>query len=121
MLSEDPTHFAIVSTADHHLYTKDGRTVHVNGNPIPEADPSTFQVLQGAYTRDSQHVFYFDQPIVEADLSSFRPLDGPYASDSAHVYWMGKAIDGADPSTFRVLNANFECSTDTSVRTTGRR
>ena len=121
MLSEDPTHFAIVSTADHYLYTKDGRTVHVNRNPMPEADPSTFEVLQGAYARDSQHVFYFDRPIVEADLSSVRPLDGPYASDSARVYWMGKAIDGADPSTFRVLNANFECSTDTSVRTTGRR
>jgi DKNYY family protein len=114
VLSEDPTHFAIVSTADHYLYTKDGRTVHVNGNPIPGADPSTFQVLQGAYARDGQHVFYFDQPIVEADLSSFRPLDAPYASDSARVYWMGKAIDGADPSTFRVLNANFECSTNCS-------
>ena len=95
MLSEDPTHFAIVSAADHYLYTKDGRTVHVNGNPIPGADPSTFQVLQGAYARDSQHVF-FDQPIVAADVSSVRPLDGPNASDSARVYWMGKAIDGAD-------------------------
>ena len=38
-LSEDPTHFAIVSTADHYLYTKDARAVHVNGNPIPGADP----------------------------------------------------------------------------------
>ncbi len=112
VLSEDPTHFAIVSTADHYLYTKDARAVHVNGNPIPGADPSTFQVLQGAYARDTQRVFYFDQQIADADLSSFRPLDGPYAADSARVYWMGKTIDGADPSTFRVLNANFECSTD---------
>ena len=45
VLSEDPTHFATVSTADHYLYTKDGRPVHVNRNPIPEADPSTFEVL----------------------------------------------------------------------------
>ena len=81
--------------ADHYLYTKDGSTVHVNGNPIPDADPSTFQVLQGAYARDARRVFYFDQPIADADLSSFRPLDGPYATDSAHVYWMGKTIDGA--------------------------
>ena len=89
MLSEDPTHFATVSTADNYLYPKDGRPVHVNRNPIPEADPSTFQVLQEAYARDRQYVFYFDQPIVEADLS-VRPLDGHYASDSARVYWMGR-------------------------------
>ncbi len=112
VLSEDPTHFAIVSTADNYRYTKDASTVYVNGNPIPGADPSTFQVLQGGYARDAQRVSYFDQQIADADLSSFRPLDGPYASDSARVYWMGKTIDGADQSTFRVLNANFECSTD---------
>lgn len=112
VLSEDPEHFAIVSNADHYLFTKDSTAVHVNGNPIPDADPATFEVLQGAYARDGRSTFYFDGPIAGADLSSFRPLDGPYASDSAHVYWMGKTIDGANPSTFRVLNADFECSAD---------
>jgi hypothetical protein len=112
VLSEDPAHFAIISTADNYIYTKDGQTVHVNGNPIPDADPATFQVLQGAYARDVQRVFYFDAPIADADLSSFRPLDGPYASDATRVFWMGKTIDGADPVTFRVLNADFECSAD---------
>lgn len=112
VLSEDPVHFAIISDADHHLYTRDGRAVHVNGNPIRDADPATFQVLQGAYARDNKRVSYFDQPIADADLSSFRPLDGPYASDFKRVYWMGKAIDDATPSTFRVLNADFECSAD---------
>lgn len=82
VLSEDPAHFAIISDAAHYLYTRDGRAVHVNGNPIPDADPATFQVLQGAYARDNKRVFYFDQPIAGADLSSFRPLDGPYASDA---------------------------------------
>jgi DKNYY family len=49
VLSEDPAHFAIISNADNYLFTKDGSTVHVNGKPIAVADPSTFQVLQGAY------------------------------------------------------------------------
>ena len=112
MLSEEPAHFAIVSNADNYLFTKDGRTVHVNGNPIADADLPTSPVLHGAYTRDYRHIFYFDHPIADAELSCFRPLDGPYASDSARVYWMVKTIDGADPLTFRVLNADFECSAD---------
>ena len=41
VLSNDPEHFAVISAADHYLFTKDGQTVHVNGNPIPDADPAT--------------------------------------------------------------------------------
>jgi hypothetical protein len=112
VLSDDPAHFAIVSTNDHYLYTKGSRTIHVNGNPIPDADPATFHVLQGAYAQDAQHVFYFSDPIQDADAATFRALEGPYASDSRRVYWMGKPIDSADPATFRVSNAAFECSAD---------
>ena len=112
VLSDDPTHFAIVSNSDHYMYTKDSRTIHVNGTPIPDADPATFRVLQGAYAQDARRVFYFADPVVDADAASFRPLDGPYAGDARHAFWMGKVIDGADPATFRVLNAAFECSAD---------
>lgn len=112
VLSDDPAHFAIVSNADHYLYTRDGSTVHVNGNPIQGADPATFHVLQGAYARDERRVFYFDQPVADANLPSFRLFEGPYAADSSRVYWMGTLIEGADPATFRVLNADFECSAD---------
>jgi DKNYY family len=112
VLSDDPAHFAIVANNDHYLFTKDTRTVHVNGKPIADADPATFRVLQGAYAQDARHVFYFSDPIVNADAVSFHPLDGPYASDLHRVYWTGTPIDGADPATFRVLNAAFECSAD---------
>ena len=98
VLSADPAHFAIISNTDHYVFTKDGRTVHVNGNPVAGADPSSFRVLQGAYAQDGQHVFYFKDVITEADAASFKPLDGPYARDAGHVYWMGKTIDGADPA-----------------------
>src|SRR5882762_5477382 len=112
VLSDDPAHFAIVLNNDHYLFTKDTRTVHVNGNPIADADPATFRVLQGAYAQDARRIFYFTDPIIDADAASFGPLDGPYAGDARRVYWMGKPIDGADPATFRVLNAAFECAAD---------
>jgi hypothetical protein len=112
VLSDDPAHFAIVANNDHYLFTKDSRTVHVNGNPIADADPATFHVLRGAYARDARRIFYFTDPVNSADPATFRPLDGPYAGDARRVYWMGKAIGGADPATFRVLNAAFECSAD---------
>src|SRR6476620_7925159 len=54
VLSDDPAHFAIVANNDHYLFTKDTRTVHVNGRPIADADPATFRVLQGAYAQDSR-------------------------------------------------------------------
>jgi hypothetical protein len=53
-ISDDPAHFAIVSNNDHYLFTKDSRTVHVNGKPIADADPATFRVLQGAYAQDAR-------------------------------------------------------------------
>ena len=112
VLSDDPAHFAIVSNTDHYLFTKDSRTIQVNGKPIAGADPATFRVLQGAYGQDAGNVYYFSDPVRNADAPSFRPLDGPYASDVHRIYWMGKAIDGADPATFQVLNAAFECSAD---------
>jgi hypothetical protein len=112
VLSQDPAHFAIISNVDHYLFTKDAETVHVNGNPIDQADPATFRVLGGAYATDGQRAFYFDQLIPDAALASFHPIKAPYADDADRVYWMGKTIDGADPATFRVLNAAFECSAD---------
>ena len=50
VLSDDPAHFAIVvANNDHYLFTKDSRTVHVNGKPIADADPATFRVLNAAF------------------------------------------------------------------------
>lgn len=112
VLSRDPAHFAIVSTNDQYLFTKDRGAVQVNGKPIADADPATLRVLQGAYAQDARHVFYFTDAIANVDAATFHPLDGPYARDAHRVYWMGTVIDGADPTTFRVLNAAFECSAD---------
>lgn len=69
VLSDDPTHFAIVANNDHYLFTKDGSTVQVNGNPIADADPATFRVLQGAYAQDSRHVFYFSDQVTSISFA----------------------------------------------------
>ncbi|MGX9788270.1 DKNYY domain-containing protein [Mycobacterium sp. MMS18-G62] len=112
VLSDDPAHFVIVSNTEHYLFTKDSRTVHVNGNPIAGADPATFRMVAGAYSQDRQRIYYFTDPVADVDAASFHALDGPYAVDARRAYWMGKAIPGANPSSFHVLNAAFECSAD---------
>jgi DKNYY family protein len=112
VLSDDPAHFGIVSDTDHYLFTKDSRTVHVNGVPVPGADPSTFAVLGGGYSRDADGIFYFTDRITAADAASFGVLEGSFARDARHAYWMGKHLPAADGASFRVLNANFECAAD---------
>jgi hypothetical protein len=112
VLSDDPAHFAIISNTEHYLFTKDRRSVHVNGKPIAGADPATLRVLAGAYSQDRQRIYYFTEPVADVDAVSFRVLEGPYAVDARRAYWMGKAIPGANTATFHVLNAAFECSAD---------
>ena len=76
VLSDDPAHFGIVSDTDHYLFTKDGRTVHVNGVPIAGADPATFRVLGGGYSQDADGIFYFTDRIPDADAASFERARG---------------------------------------------
>jgi hypothetical protein len=112
VLSTDPARFAIVADADHYLFTKDGRSVQLNGKTIVGADPATFEVLEGGYARDAAAIFHLTDRIADADAASFGVLGGSFARDARHAYWMGKPIPAADGATFRVLNANFECTAD---------
>ncbi len=111
-ISDDPSHFVSIGTFDNYIYLKDSQIVFVNGNPIPNADPTSFQVIAAAYSRDAVGVFYFNEPISDVDPATFAIVESPYARDAQSVFWMGKSIPNADPKTFRVLNKNFECSTD---------
>ena len=112
VISDDPSHIVLVGNADGYFYFKDSQTVFVNGNPIQDADPTSFQVIAAAYSRDANGVFYFNQPIPDAEPATFAIVESPYARDAQSVFWMGKIIPNADPKTFRLLNKNFECSTD---------
>ena len=86
-ISDDPAHFAIVSNNDHYLFTKDSRTVHVNGKLIADADPATFRVLNAAFE---------------------------CSADAARAYYRQSVIAGADPRTFPPGRAVTYC-TDTSI------
>src|SRR6478752_2814332 len=44
VLSDDPQHFMVISDADQYLFTRDGDSVHVNGNEVDGADPRSFKV-----------------------------------------------------------------------------
>lgn len=112
VLSDDPAHFAILSHDEGYLFTKDSSDVHVNGNPIEGADPTTFEVYGGAYATDADAVFYFATAVPGADAATFEVLEAPYARDAGHAFWMGKVIPDADPASFVVLNADFECAAD---------
>ena len=43
-------------------YGRDKSNVYVNGNPIPDADPATFQILHGANARGDRHHLLFHRP-----------------------------------------------------------
>ncbi|MGZ5377934.1 MAG: DKNYY domain-containing protein [Mycobacterium sp.] len=75
VLSDDPAHFAIISNADYYLFTRDSRTVHVNGKPIEGADPQTFRVLNADFecTADARHAYYRNSVVAGADPSTFPP------------------------------------------------
>lgn len=114
VLSDDPEHFKILSDVDHYLFAEDSSTVYVNGNPIKDADPATFEVYSGAYAKDAARLYYFTDLIPGGDPATFKVLKSPYARDDHHAYWMGKVVPGADPTSFVVLNADFECTADSA-------
>lgn len=110
VLSEDPAHFAIISSADHYLFTKDATTVHLNGNPIAGADPATFEALQDPYARDGVRVHYF------ADPPSFRVLNADFecSADARRAYYRNSVVAGVDPITFPSNRSVTRCD-ETSI------
>jgi len=112
IISDDPAHLVVLGNFGFYTYLKDSTTVFIQGNPIRDADPATFAIIQDAYSRDASHTFYFDQSLPEADSATFEIIASPYARDASHVYFMERILGDADPSTFVVLNVNFQCSAD---------
>lgn len=114
IISDDPANLEIIFSQDFFTYFKDSQTVFINGNPITDADPSTFEVLTFGYGRDKNKIFY-SYRAMPADINTFEVLEIPYSKDSQKVFYMENIIRDADPNTFRVLNANFECSADSQT------
>lgn len=85
-------------------WAKDKRYVYDYGQPVTEADPNTFEIINGsAYAKDATHVFYSSSSeyfgiyniVKGADPTTFVsvPNRTDYdAQDKDHEYWSGMAI-----------------------------
>lgn len=112
IISDDPSHLVVLGNSGFYTFLKDSKTVYIQGSPIQDADPATFEPIADAYSRDASHIFYFDQAIADVDSSTFEVIASPYSRDAAHVYFMESILPEADPATFVVLNVDFQCSAD---------
>ncbi len=112
IISTDPTHFVIIAIDNNSIFTKDQKTVQLNGNPIPDANPQTFKHLQDVYARDDQHIFHLYKTIADADIDTFTIIEPEYSRDARHVFFGERTIANADPKSFRVLNAKQRCAAD---------
>lgn len=93
-------------------YSIDGNTVTFkscseNGcktATVQEADPKSFQSLQGGYAKDRHRVYFSGASLQAADPQSFKVLSDTYAKDNARAYFEDKSIAGADTGSFVALN-----------------
>lgn len=126
-------------------YSKDKNRVYYkvvsNGEFIvivlQNADPDSFELLDGSLARDKSHVWYTStiqqgvdpatvqsikggpvfkdkdsvhyqySTIPNADPASFRHLGSTYYADNKSVYWCTNPIPNADPASFKVLGDSF--------------
>lgn len=126
-------------------YTKDKNRVYykvISGGEfivivLQNADPGSFELLDGSLARDKSHVWYSStiqqgvdpatvQPIKggpvfkdkdsvhyqyttipNADPASFKHIGSGYYADNNRVYWCTDPIPNADPASFKVLGDSF--------------
>ena len=82
-------------------YALDTSHVFYDGIPIPDSDPSTFEILKPPFSRDSKHVYtsgntFSDDPV------NFEILGENISRDSHHIYWDAEVISD-DPSHLVVI------------------
>jgi hypothetical protein len=70
---------------------------------MADADPKSFETLQGEYAKDRHHAYLSGVVIPQADAQSFQALTASYAKDDSRVYYQRTPIAGADSGTFAVL------------------
>ena len=110
----DPGSLVIINQA----FAKDVDTVWLTlpfdpAGAMPDADPSTFEVLpiegtqagtfapiDSEWSKDATHVYFLDTLLPDADPKSFAALSGRLGKDLLHVYCMERLVPGADPATF---------------------
>lgn len=89
-------------------YVKDRNQVFYLGRKISNADPESFEVLNGGpFSRDKFRVYYSTDTVPGAHPETFQVLERSYSKDAQNVYYLEngnqvKIIDNADPVSFKV-------------------
>jgi hypothetical protein len=98
----DAKTFTILNTT----YAKDANAVYLDGVPLTEADPASFDLLEVPdFSRDAGHVFMRDHMLTtDPDHFVFLNGDGGLTKDSAHVYWSDGSVLSDDPEHFKILS-----------------
>lgn len=87
---------------------KDKASVWWYGAKLEGCDPATLQVVEKYHVwKDKAAVWYQHLKIVGADPGTFTHLDSAYYVDKDHAYWSNRQIVGADVATFKVLGGSF--------------
>ena len=85
-------------------YAKDRSNAYFDGQPIPGADATSFDVLnRGGFAKDRSHVYQLDRPISD-DPGHFEFIDGGLSKDRAAIYWTDGGVLSDDPVHFAILS-----------------
>jgi len=93
-------------------YAKDKDHVYRCSDIVKDADPASFDVIDGVYARDANHVFYSGIVIPLANAATFSIVpgsepDGPWldalGNDGTHIFHLGTLVVGADPASFKMI------------------
>jgi len=71
----DPESLHVLFKTKTELIAKDKNHVYYNFEPISEADPLSYQWLDGRVGKDDRFVYYKNQKIVVPDIKSFRKVE----------------------------------------------
>jgi len=89
-------------------YTRSETGIFWRHYPLRNADPATFQVLNGVWARDARRIFVGDRIVRKADPATFVVLNEVYAKDAANAWAMSGPIEGADVETFEALGPGLD-------------
>jgi hypothetical protein len=76
---------------------------------LPEADPTTFQVIATDLARDKNHVWLSDKIQPGADPATLQVVNAEFTvfKDKDSVHYQGETIAGADPASFIHLGSGY--------------
>ncbi|MCG2615247.1 DKNYY domain-containing protein [Terrimonas sp. NA20] len=96
-------------------FVKDRYGVYLDQNPVNNADPKSFRILNSNYASDTNRIYYYGYPSdvhngiheINCDRQTFSLLAYPYSQDNKSVYYLYTKIPGSDPASFVALESGY--------------